>query len=192
MAESLKNQTAKGLLWGGLSNGLVQLLGSLCDIVMLRTLTPGDYGKIAVLLVFSAIANNLQESGFVAALCNKKEPKHEDYNAVFWFNIIVSVSVYVILWVASPFIADFYHDEALTPLARYLFIGFLMSGFGTVQRAYVFGHLMVKQNSIIIIVALLVSNVIGVSMVLSGFAYWGLATQSVAYIAVTTLLYWRV
>ena len=98
MGEStLKEKTAKGLLWGGMSNGMIQVLSALFGIILLRLLTPDDYGKIAVLVIFSNIANNLQESGFVAALCNKKEPLHEDYNAVFWFNIIVSVCIYIIL-----------------------------------------------------------------------------------------------
>lgn len=192
MEDNLKHKTAKGLLWGGLSNGLVQVLGALFGIVLLRLLSPADYGKIAVLLIFSSVASNIQESGFIAALCNRKEPTHEEYNAVFWFNCIVSVMLYALLWMAAPLIADFYHEPVLTPLARYLFLGFLLSGFGTVQRAYIFGHMMVKQYSISGVIALVVSNSIAVVMASMGFAFWGLATQSVAYVLVVMLLNWYV
>ena len=72
--KSLKEKTAKGLLWGILNNGMVQLLGALFGIILLRLLAPSDYGKVAMLLVFAGIASTLQESGFTAALCNKKEP----------------------------------------------------------------------------------------------------------------------
>ena len=146
--KSLKERTTKGLVWGGLSNGLMQLIAAAFGMVLLRYLTPDDQGKVAVLYIFSAIASALQESGFIAALCNRKEPTHEEYNAVFWFNLLVSASLYIILWFCAPLIADFYHDPDLIPLARVLFLGFLFSGFGTVQRAYLFGHLMVRQNSI--------------------------------------------
>ena len=81
--QTLKDKTANGLLWGGMSNGLIQILSALFGIVLLRLLTPDDYGKIAVLVIFSNIASNIQESGFTVALCNKKDAKHEDYNAVF-------------------------------------------------------------------------------------------------------------
>ncbi|MBQ0074942.1 MAG: lipopolysaccharide biosynthesis protein [Prevotella sp.] len=187
---TLKEKTAKGLLWGGLSNGIIQLLGALFGIVLLRLLTPDDYGKIAVLLIFSSIASNLQESGFVAALVNRKEPTHEEYNAVFWFNVMMSVCLYGVLWFASPLIAAFYHEPILTPLARYLFLGFLLSSFGIVQRAYLMGHLMVKQTSIINIAALVLSNVIGVTMAYLGYAFWGLATQSIMYVLIVMLLNW--
>ena len=180
------------MMWGGLSNGLMQVLGAVFGIVMLKVLDPGDYGKIAVLLVYSNVASNLQESGFISALCNKKEPTHAEYNAVFWFNIIVSVCVYALLFFASPAIAEYNHDPALVPLARFLFLGFLISAFGTVQRAYLFGHMMVKQKSLIEISALLVSNIIGLVMALNGYAYWGLATQSVTYVVIVMALDWYV
>lgn len=188
----LKNKTAKGLLWGGLSNGLVQVLGALFGIILLNILSPADYGKIAVLLIFSSIAANLQESGFNAALINKVEPTHEEYNAVFWFNIIVSAVIYVILWFAAPFIADFYHEPVLCPLSRFLFLGFVISALGTVQRAYLQGHLLVKQNSIISVTALIVSNVTGVIMAFMGFAFWGLATQALVYVTVIMIGNWYV
>ncbi|MBQ0090476.1 MAG: lipopolysaccharide biosynthesis protein, partial [Prevotellaceae bacterium] len=190
--ESLRDKTAKGIMWGGLSNGMIQLLGMLFGIILLRLLTPDDYGKIAVLLIFSNIANSLQESGFIAALCNRKNPTDEEYNAVFWFNILVSITLYVILWFASPFIARFYHEPVLTNLARFLFLGFVISAAGTVQRAYLFGHMLVKQNSIISIIALVISNTIGVIMAWQGFAFWGLATQSVSYIAIVQIGCWSV
>lgn len=187
---TLKERTAKGLLWGGVSNGLMQALGAIFGLVLMNLLTPGDYGKVAMLNIFAALASALQESGFIAALCNRKEPSHEEYNAVFWFNILVSVSLYVILWFCAPLIADFYHDPDLTMLARYLFLGFLLSGFGTVQRAYLFGHLMVRQTSICSLTAMLLSGIIGIAMAWNGFAYWGIVTQAVSFVLIVQAMSW--
>ena len=175
--KSLKERTAGGMLWGGMSNGLMQLLGAVFGLVLLRYLTPEDYGKVAMLNIFAALASALQESGFIAALCNKKEPTDEEYNAVFWFNLLVSVVLYIILWFCAPLIADFYELEELTPLARVLFLGFLLSGLGTVQRAYLFGHLMVRQTSICSLTAMLLSSIVGVVMAVKGFASWAIVTQ---------------
>lgn len=187
---SLKDKTARGLLWGILNNGTVQLLGALFGILLLRKLVPSDYGKIAMLLVFANIASTLQESGFTAALCNKKEPSDRDYNAVFWFNIGVSAILYVLLFLSAPVIANFYHDPDLIPLSRFLFLGFFISSWGTVQRAYLFIHLMNKQSCIIAILALLISGTTGVVMAYQGMAYWALATQNVVFILSVALLNW--
>ena len=189
--KTLKERTAKGLVWGGLSNGLMQLIAAVFGMVLLRYLTPDDKGKVALLYIFSAIASALQESGFIAALCNKKEPTHEEYNAVFWFNLLVSASLYIILWFCAPLIADFYNnDQDLIPLARVLFLGFLFSGFGTVQRAYLFGHLMVKQTSICSLTAMLISGIVGVIMAANDFAYWAIVSQAVCFVLITQIMAW--
>ena len=188
--KSLKERTARGLLWGGMSNGIMQLLGALFGLALMRLLTPADWGKVYMLNIFAALASTLQESGFIAALCNKKEPTDREYNAVFWFNLIVSGSLYIILWFLAPLIADFYGDPDLIPLARFLFLGFLLSGLGTVQRAYLFGHLMVRETSICGITAMLVSGAVGVSMAWCGFAHWGIVAQSVTFVLVVQLMNW--
>lgn len=171
---------------------MMQLVGALFGIILLRLLTPGDYGKIAVLIIFANIASSLQESGFIAALINKKEPTHEEYNGVFWFNVLVSAVLYIGLWFSAPLIADFYHEPILTPLARYLFLGFVISAFGTVQRAYLLGHIMMKQYGIINVVSLILSNLVGVAMAFMGYAFWGLATQSLLYVLFIVLFNWYV
>ncbi len=89
--QSLKEKTAKGLFWGGFSNGIQQLLNLLFGIFLARLLTPSDYGMVGMLAIFSLIASSIQESGFTAALVNKKEVTHNDYNAVFWFNAAISL-----------------------------------------------------------------------------------------------------
>lgn len=187
---TLKDKTAKGMLWGGLSGGAMQVMGALFGLVLMQCLSPGEYGKVAVLEIFAALASALQESGFIAALCNRKEPSHEEYNAVFWFNLLVSGVLYVILWFCAPLIADFYGSEELIPLSRVLFLGFLLSGIGTVQRAYLFGHLMVRQTSICSLTGMLVSGIVGVTMALNGFSYWAIVIQKVSFVLVIQAMSW--
>lgn len=187
---SLKDRTAKGLLWGMVNNGTAQFLNALFGILFLQRLAPDDYGKVAMLMVFANIASAVQESGFRAALCNLDHPTRRDYNAVFWFNIGMSALLYVMLFFLSPLIARFYGDPSLIWLARYLFLGFFISSFGIVQRAYIFIHLMNKQNAIIGIVALAISGPVGVFMADRGLAYWGLATQQVLYILLVAVMAW--
>lgn len=187
---SLKQRTAKGLLWGGLSNGTVQLLNALFGLILLNRLTQEDYGMIAVLWVFSNIAGCIQESGFTAALANKKEPRHEDYNAVFWFDVIVGTVLYAILFLATPLISRFYSEPIPWPLARFVFLNFWITSIGAAHYAYMFSHLMVKQNSIINMSALLVSGLVGISLAFAGMNYWALAVQNIVYVTMTMLLRW--
>jgi O-antigen/teichoic acid export membrane protein len=187
---SLKDKTAKGLLWGGLSNGMQQLLNLVFGIFLARLLNAADYGMVGMLSIFQLIACAVQESGFTAALANQKEIRHEDYNAVFWFNIGVSALLYSLLFLGAPLIADFYHTPALTTLARYSFLSIFIASFNIVPSAYLFRSLMVKQRTIATTVAMIASGVVGVTLAYLGFAYWGIATQSITFVVVNTAGSW--
>lgn len=190
--ESLKQKTAKGLLWGLINNGSQQLLNLIFGIFLARLLTPSDYGMVGMLMIFSFVASSLQESGFISALVNKKRIEDSDYNAVFWFSITVSFTLYWVLFFSAPLIADFYNKPELIPLSRYSFLGFVISSIGTAPSAYVFRNMLVKQKAKAAILGLFLSGVVGIIMAYCGFSYWGLATQHIVYIAVLTAGLWVV
>lgn len=189
--ESLKEKTANGLLWGGLNNGVQQLMGLVFGIILGRLLAPADYGMIAMISVFSLVANELQNSGFKAALTNLDHPTDRDYNSVFWFNITVSVTLYIILFLAAPFIAAYYRTPELTALCRYFFLGFIAAGLGTVQSAWLFKNIKAKQQAKTGITAIALSCTVGTAMAIGGFSYWALATQNLVFISVHTLMLWH-
>jgi len=186
--ESLKEKTARGLLWSGFSNGLQQLLGLVFGIILARKLSQADYGLIGMLAIFSAIAACMQEGGFIAALNRKKEVTQRDYNAVFWMSILTSVAFYLLFFFTAPLIASFYAEPRLTALARYSFLSFLFVSFSIAPRAYIFRNMMVRQSSIISIVAVLLSGIVGVAMAQMGYAYWGLATQNIVFTLTVSVL----
>ena len=186
--QSLKDKTAKGLFWGGVSNGVQQLLNLLFGIFLARLLTPADYGMVGMLTVFSALASILQEGGFISALTNRKKTEHKDYNAVFWFSLLMGTSLYTLLYVCAPLIAEFYQQPELTSLARLSFLSFLISSTNVAPRAFLFKQLRTKENAIISFCSLTISGIIGIALAYKGFAYWGIAIQTIAFTTGTTIL----
>lgn len=100
--ETLKQKTARGLFWGGMNTMVQQVIGLLFGIILGRLLAPSDYGMMAIISVFSLVAVALQDSGFKVALANEKAPTHADYNAVFWFNILMGIALYAALFLSAP------------------------------------------------------------------------------------------
>ena len=186
--QSLKDKTAKGLFWGGVSNGVQQLLNLLFGIFLARLLTPADYGMVGMLTVFSALGSILQEGGFISALTNRKKTEHKDYNAVFWFSLLMGTSLYTLLYICAPLIADFYQQPQLTSLARLSFLSFLISSTNVAPRAFLFKQLRTKENAIISFCSLTISGIIGIVLAYKGFAYWGIAIQTIAFTTGTTIL----
>ena len=189
-ANNLKHTVAKGFLWGGMSNAVCQVLSLFFGIFLARILTPSDYTPIGMLAIFSAIAGSLQDSGFVVAIANRKKVGHDDYNAVFWFNILISLFMYGILYACAPLIADFFNEPILVKLSRYNFLGFVVAAFGIAPSAYLFRELKVKQKSIALMLSIAFSGIVGIAMALNGYSYWGIATQSIVYVLVRTIVCW--
>lgn len=191
MGETLKEKTAKGMLWGALNNGAMQLIGLVFGIFLGRLLSPADYGLMAMISVFSLIATTLQNSGFMTGLINLGKPTDEDYNSVFFFNIIVGIGMYAILFFCAPLISHYYHEPRLIPLCRYAFLGFVAASFCTAQNAWLFKNMRAKQLAKASVTATLLSSCVGVACAFGGLAYWSLATQTNVYVLCNTLLVWH-
>lgn len=187
---SLKGKAAKGFLWSGLNNSTMQVLNAVFGIILAQKLNQEDYGLIGMLTIFTLIANSLQDSGFVVSLTNKRDATHADYNSVFWFNVVVSITLYVVLYTCAPLIAAFFDEPILTPLSRYYFLGFVIASLSIVPRALLFRHIRQKELAIMGMVSLLVSGCVGITMAYCGMAYWGLATQTLVFNIMVTILSW--
>lgn len=189
-AKSLKEKTANGLLWGSINSGAQQLLNLVFGIFLARLLSPADYGMVGMLTIFTLIASTLQESGFISGLNRKKDITDADYNAVFWFNVLCSMSIYVILFFSAPLIAQFYRQPILVPLARLSFLSFVISALNTSPRAWLFRNMKVRETALLSTVALIVSGIIGICLAWNGFAYWGIAIQNLVFCLMLTIGSW--
>lgn len=188
---TLKEKTAKGLFWGGISNFVQQVIGMAFGIAIARILSPDDYGLVAMLAIFTAVANTVMDSGFTTALVNRKTIEHKDYNAVFWFNVFVAFGIYVLLFFAAPWIAWFYNQPVLTSLSRVLFLTFIISATGVAHNALLLKKIMAKQRGIIDMAAVFGSGAIGLILALNGLAFWGLVIQQLSQVLIIVVLRWR-
>ena len=187
----LKRKTAKGLIWGGIGSGGMQLLNLVFGIFLSRLLSPGDYGMIGALTIFSAVAGIFTESGFTLAIVNMKEAGQRVYSSVFWFNLAIGAVLYIALFFLAVPIASFYRTPAMVPLARFLFLSFFIGALGTAPSGYLLRNLMVKQRSKSLIIAVAVSGAVAIACALAGMAYWGIALQTVTYSLMVTVMMWR-
>ena len=187
--DSLKSKTAKGLLWGGLSNALFQIIGLFFGIYLSRLLEPSDYGMVGMITIFSVIASAFQESGFVNGIANKKEVQHKDYNAVFWCSIGIGSLLYSILFFAAPLIANYYSTPELKSLSRIAFLSFWFGSFGIAHNAYLFRNLLVKQRAISQITSLIISNIVGLILAYNDLSYWAIVIQTITYSLMMSVMY---
>lgn len=190
-AGNLKKATARTLKWNTIDRFAQQVLYGITGIVLANVLTQEDFGLVGAVLVFQAFGILFVDSGFGAALLQKKTPTDEDYSTVFWFNLIVSVVTYIILYAAAPLIAHIFRDNlALIPLSRVMFLSFILNGLGIVQTNRLMKAMDVKQIAVANLLGLILSGVLGIVLALSGAGAWALVWQTIALAAIKTGWLW--
>ena len=123
------------MAWTGVSRLLKQVIQFSIGILLARQLMPEDYGIIGMLAIFIAIAETFLDSGFASALIQKKDRTEVDYSTVFFFNVVVSLILYAIIFISAPWIADFYSIPVLTDVTRVVSLALIINGLTIIQTA---------------------------------------------------------
>lgn len=191
MAEpSLKRKTGLALFWSFIDKGGQQVIQLVFVFILTRLVPKDDFGAIAVLAIFTIIANMLQESGFSAALIRKKKVSQHEYSSVFYFNISISFAIYILFFFSAPLISWFFEKPILTNLSRFIFLAFVFNAFGIIQYVHLVKAMNFKANTRITLIAGLISGLIAVGMAYKGFGVWSLAAQQVIQSFLRSLFLW--
>lgn len=188
--ESLRNQTIKGVIWSGIERFSVQGVQVLVMLVIARVLTPKDFGLVGMLTIFIAVAQSLIDSGFSQALIRKQDRSEADNSTVFYFNIVVSCGLYLLLFIAAPWVASFYDESQLCSLMRVLCLVIIINSFAVVQRAIYTASINFKTQAKATFVATAISGCFGIWMALNGLGVWTLVYQQLIKAALVTVLLW--
>lgn len=190
MAKTLKDKTVAALFWNFMDKGGQQVFQFVFIYILARLLGPNEFGLIAVLTIFVTVANILQESGFSSALIRKPNPDETDYTSIFYFNVSISLVVYLLLFLFAPMVARFYEEPQLQPLSRFLFLAFLFNAFGIVQNIHLVRAMNFRVNTQVSLVAVVLSGTVAVILAYRGYGVWSLAVQQVLQAFLRSLLLW--
>lgn len=179
MADTLKQQTKKGLYWSFFNQFSNYGMQFCIGIVMARLLSPSDYGITALPGVFMAIAGIFQDSGMAGALVRKEKVEEKDYSTLFIYSIAMGIFMYAILFTASPWIAKFFNTPILTSLIRVTALGFLWGPVSTVQYVILSRKLDFKTPTKISITTKLFSGIVGILLAYIGYGLWALVISGV-------------
>ena len=188
--ESLKNKTVKGVVWSSVERFSVQGVQFLVMLVIARLLDPKDFGLVGMLAIFLAVAQSLIDSGFSQALIRKQDRTEVDNSTVFYFNIVVSAVLYLILYAIAPWVSDFYDEPQLCSLMRVLCLIVIINSFAVVQRAIYTASINFKTQAKASFIAALASGMVGVWMAYNGYGVWTLVWQQLLNAGINTVLLW--
>ena len=178
MGSDIKKDALSGMIWSGVQKYSKMIIQFISGIVLARLLTPYDYGCIGMLSIFMVLANSIIDGGFGSALIQKKNPTQEDYSTIFYWNLIISVVMYVALYIAAPSIAGFYNIDVLSDVLRVQAVVLIINAFTLVQSNQLRKHLNFKLISIVTVLTSIVSLIVTIVMAYKGFGVWSLVTKT--------------
>ncbi len=191
--KEMNNKVVKGLFWKLLENGGAQAVQFVVAILLARLLTPAEYGVVGIIMIFITIANVFVQSGFSTALVQKKNADASDFSSVCYFELVLSVVLYGALYVAAPYIADFYAIAELKEIVRVLAVVLFPGAVISVQTAYVSRKLEFKGLFLSTLAASLISGAVSIGMAMAGYGVWAMVGQQIIYyFALMTVLFFTV
>lgn len=187
---SRSKNTITNFLWRFAERCGAQGVSFIVSLVLARLLSPDDYGTVALMTVFISILSVFIDSGFSAALIQKKDADELDFSSIFYFNLVSCGLMYLILFFAAPLISAFYGRPEMTAMLRVLGIAFLISGVKSVQTAYVSKNMMFKRFFFATLGGTIGAAFVGIGMAAMGFGAWAIIAQSLFNNAVDTVILW--
>ena len=190
MQQGLRQKAVKGVVWTALQRYSTMLIQFVSGIILARLLTPYDYGCIGMLAIFMLLAEAFIDGGFGSALIQKKNPTQTDYSTIFFWNLGLSVVLYVVLFLSAPAIARFYGIPELSDVLRVQGTILFIYAFNIVQRNQLRKKLNFKVLSIVTILTSVTALTVTIIMAYHGFGVWSLVTQQLLTAAIPAFVFW--
>lgn len=187
----IKQKTKTGIIWNTLEKIFVQGISFILNLVLARLLTPHDYGLLGLLTIFLTLSSVFIDSGFSRALIQNQDRAESDFSTILFFNVAVSVVLYFVLFLCSPFIAEYFEIPELVLLQRILFFVLILQALTVVQSVKLQIAVDFKKIAFINFFAVIVSGIVGITAAYCGFGVWSLVIQAILKNIVLTVLYWQ-
>ena len=185
---SNKNSILLGMFWSLMSRFGTLGFALISNIILARLLSPSDFGCIGMIMVFVSLANTFLDGGLGAALIQKKNCSDLDYHTVFTFNLIFSIFLYLILYVSSYYIADFYRIPVLSDILKVEGLILIINGFRIVQYNKLLKELKFKEIALYELFATFCGSTLGITLAFCGGNVWSLVFNNICYSLIFTIL----
>ncbi len=189
MSKSLKKSIISGSVWSLAGQFLIMAITLLANVILARMLTPGDFGKIGIIMFFINIAYILSEGGLSAALIRKPDATKEDYSTVFVFNFLIGFSGFLLISLFSGLISSFYKDSSLQfPLIVSAFV-LVVNATQFTTNTRLIAEMRYRDKSIYEFASVILSSIAGVMAAVYGLGLWSIVIMQLSRAIIITFFY---
>lgn len=189
-SRTLKEITLINLVWKFIERLGVQGVQFIVQIILARLLIPEDYGIISLIVIIISVSNVIIQSGFTTSLIQKKDTDELDFSSVFYVTLSISVLLYIVIYVYSPFISKFYNKPIIEPVLRVLSLNLLLGAFNSIQNTIISKTMQFKKLVSSSMIASILSGTIGIILAYKNAGVWALVAQQLSSQVITVLILW--
>ena len=188
--DNLKSKTIKGAGWSAADAILGQGVSFVIGLVLARLLSPEEYGLIGIVMIFVTVLNGVVDSGFSTAVIRKQDANDDDYNTMFYTNMLFSIILYACLSLSSPLIAKFFERNELIQLVPAMGLILIINALSLTQQTILTKRIDFKTKTKASLLSSLTSGIIGIICAYSGFGVWSLVIQKLLQQSLYTCSLW--
>ena len=175
---SLRSQALSGFRWSASVKLMSQAITWAITLVVIRLLTPADYGLLAMAMVFVSFLAMFSELGLGAAVVQKTEVDEPLLRRVFGVILAIHFLLAALLALAAPLIASFYDEPRVIPVVRVLSLQFVLAAFAVIPDAQLVRRMEYRNRSLLDLSSAIVGSFTTLAMALNGAGVWALVAGS--------------
>lgn len=185
-----KNNTGiiNGFIWKLLERFGVSGVQFILQIILARLLDPEQYGVLAIMIIFTTLANVFIQQGFNTSLIQRKDVSEEDYSSVFWVSLAIASILYAVIFICAPMIGSFYQMPSIVTPLRILALMLFPGALNSVQLAKVSREMDFSKVFFSNIGGVIVSGLAGIIIAYMGGGLWALVVQTMLNVLVACLV----
>lgn len=189
---SLLDRSIAGMVWVTLDKLGGSGVNFVTTALLARLLFPEDFGLVTMAMVFFEFSSVFVESGFSTALIREKSISAADKSTTFIFNMVSALTLYCVLFLCAPLIADFYRTPALIMIVRVMGLNLIVDALSIVQTSVLYaargfpfaGHGPVRRGRRF--------GTVGVLLAYQGYGEWALVARILVNGTMLAVLLWRI
>jgi teichuronic acid exporter len=177
---NLRQKVFSGLRWSAGGRLFAQLITWAITIVVVRLLTPDDFGLMTMAMILYGFLTMVNEMGLGAAIIQKQDIDESTLQKILGFLLIINGILLFVAFGSAPVIADFFNESRLTPIIRLLAIQFAVIPFGVIPQSLLDSEMLFGKRAIIELISALTGSVTTLILALTGFGVWSLIWGSLS------------
>ncbi|MEO8583810.1 MAG: lipopolysaccharide biosynthesis protein, partial [Flavitalea sp.] len=185
-----KNLSISALRWTVIDRVSKYVIVFFSTVVLARVLGPKAFGVISMLYIFISLSSLFIDFGMGGGLVRKEKLTTADCSTFFYFNVLVAIFLYILLFFLAPYIAIFYKEPQVTNILRVLCLTIPINSLTLIHKELLIRELKVKYNTRASLLGSIISTAIGIFCAYQNFGIWSLVILQVSNSIIYMIVLW--